>query len=259
MGCDIHFYVEKKIDGVWTLVYPETLVEIRDEAAEIVEYYKNDPEKQAKRQALYNSFPGKWVDSYEEWDEIYKQKRSSAMYVGRNYNLFAILADVRNGRGFAGVKTGEGFNPIADPKGIPEDASVGYRWEADRWEADGHSHSWFTVQELLDYDWNQTTRLQGWVGPSSYITFKEKGSPDGWCGAIMGPGISHVSNEEMEKYISSNPPKSDPYDRVANVYTLVSWEKSYAECAESFLTETLPALQQLGDPNEVRICFFFDN
>ena len=44
-------------------------------------------------------------------------------YGDRNYNLFAILANVRNGTAFAGCKTGEGFNPISNPKGVPSDAS----------------------------------------------------------------------------------------------------------------------------------------
>lgn len=43
-------------------------------------------------------------------------------YHERNYHLFAILASVRNGVGFAGVKTGDGFNVIAEPRGLPDDA-----------------------------------------------------------------------------------------------------------------------------------------
>lgn len=39
----------------------------------------------------------------------------------RNYDLFAILANIRNGSGFAGVPTGEGFVPISEPRGIPQD------------------------------------------------------------------------------------------------------------------------------------------
>lgn len=47
-------------------------------------------------------------------------------YDNRNYDVFAILADVRNGSGFAGVSTGEGFAPIAPRRGIPADACVEY-------------------------------------------------------------------------------------------------------------------------------------
>lgn len=94
-------------------------------------------------------------------------------YDGRNYDAFAILADVRNGRGFAGVKTGEGFNPIADPKGVPSDASPEYKEEVESWEGDGHSHSYFTVAELKAYNWNQTTISSGLVslGVGDNISF----------------------------------------------------------------------------------------
>lgn len=39
----------------------------------------------------------------------------------RHYQLFAVLADVRNGTGFAGVKTGDAVEPISEPRGYPLD------------------------------------------------------------------------------------------------------------------------------------------
>lgn len=39
----------------------------------------------------------------------------------RNYNTFAMLADVRNGRGFAGCWTSTGFPVIHEPRGLPSD------------------------------------------------------------------------------------------------------------------------------------------
>ena len=39
----------------------------------------------------------------------------------RSYNTFAMLADVRNGRGFAGIKTSDGFPYIHKPRGLPAD------------------------------------------------------------------------------------------------------------------------------------------
>lgn len=254
MGTDIHFYVEKKVEGSWTLVWP-TLIQARDE-------YGIEIETDGASPSLYARFPGKWVDTYEEiektlgtWEERFKHP----LYIGRNYDLFAILADVRNGRGFAGVKTGDGFNVIAEPRGVPADASPEFAWEVERNDGDGHSHSWFTVRELLDYDWEQTTHLEGDVGPSGYLKFKETGAPHEWCGWVSGPSIKHVSNEEMEALVGSLSPESDPKDRSARVYTRVSWRVTYRECAGKFLTHTLPALQQIGDPDDVRICFFFDN
>jgi hypothetical protein len=39
----------------------------------------------------------------------------------RSYNTFAMLADVRIGRGFAGIKTSDGFPYIHEPRGLPAD------------------------------------------------------------------------------------------------------------------------------------------
>jgi hypothetical protein len=37
---------------------------------------------------------------------------------------------------------------------VPKDASSGYLYEVNNWDSDGHSHSYFTLKELLDVDWN---------------------------------------------------------------------------------------------------------
>lgn len=170
----------------------------------------------------------------------------------RNYDMFAILANVRNGHGFAGVKTGESFNPICEPKGVPEDASPEYLAEVEQWDADGHSHSWFTVQELLDYDWNQETQKQGWCSASEYLVFKEKGAPTSYSGGVMGGQIKHVSNEEMDRLIESG-------QSTVNHYTLVKWKIKYKDHCQQLLEEVLPKLRELGPPEDVRLVFFFDN
>src|SRR5262249_46209472 len=129
MGCDIHFYVEKQVNGAW---------------------YSAD----------------KWApneDAGDEGEPILALAYKNRFYSDRNYNLFGILANVRNGSGFAGCDTGDGFVPISEPRGIPDDVSKEVKAEADRWDGDGHSHSWLTVTELMAYDWTQTTKLRGYV------------------------------------------------------------------------------------------------
>jgi len=106
MGCDIHIIAEVKENGVWKKNTNKVFLN---------PYYEMYKGIKVTDPARYKEIKkGNWIDLKKFMDEP-----SS----GRNYNWFAVLADVRNGRGFAGIKTGEGFDPIADPKGFPSDAS----------------------------------------------------------------------------------------------------------------------------------------
>lgn len=71
---------------------------------------------------------------------------------GRNYALFAALANVRN--------YGD-ITPISEPRGLPEDfetdgdeVKLAYS-DGKVWMGD-HSYTWLTLEELLDWDgWDQ--------------------------------------------------------------------------------------------------------
>jgi hypothetical protein len=218
MGTDIHFYVEKKVNGKWVTA-------------------------------------DRWIDE-EDWDgdnkiKFKRVRYEDSFYHDRNYDLFAILADVRNGYGFAGCVTGRGFTPISPPKGLPKDVSKEVQSESDRWNGDGHSHSWFTIAELDKYKWDQETIHSGVVNYIDFLTWKEKGTPNSWCGGVSGPNLRHVGHEEMEQAIKKN--------NAHNLYTRVEWKESYRDCAKQFLDEVMPKLRALGKPNAVRIVFWFDN
>jgi hypothetical protein len=62
-------------------------------------------------------------------------------YDGRNYTLFGQLARVRD----------DYVDVVAEPRGLPKDASFQVKLASEQWGPDGHSHSWFTVQELLQF------------------------------------------------------------------------------------------------------------
>ena len=234
MGCDIHFYVEKRINEKW-------------ETAD--KWYPDEDDGSM---------------STSKWDKNFTRK-AGPLYDGRSYDLFSILADVRNGSGFAGVDTGDGFIPIDSPRGLPEDPSTEVLEASDDYGSDGHSHSWLTVTELMDYDWTKTTKKRGWVSPKEFARFYLKGKPDGWSGGISGGGVEHVSNEAMLAHISGGKPAFtwQDFHKMEEVrggkYTQVEWEIPYYEAAANFLSETLPQLWQIGKPDEVRIVFWFDN
>lgn len=231
MGCDIHMRAEKKTKKGWNLVgrrFPNP-------------YY--DPEKAKK-------FEG------DRFSKFYSEPKTDEPYDGRNYDLFAILADVRNGRGFAGIDTGDGFKPIDFPRGIPSDASTKYKKIAKRWGEDGHSHSYFTVKELKDYDWHgQITKHRGVVNMEQYKIFKAEGKPHEWSGDVTGGLVQMISNQEMDDLITH------PENILKNLhyYTQVEWEESYYESTKDFVDNVIPRLEEIGDPEKVRVVFFFDN
>lgn len=231
MGCDIHMRAERKTKKGWQHVgkrFPNP-------------YY--DPEMAKK-------FEG------DRFAKFYSELNTIEPYSGRNYDLFAILADVRNGYGFAGIDTGDGFKPIDMPRGIPKNASKKYKKYAKSWGEDGHSHSYFTVRELKEYDWHgQTTKHRGLVDMDQYKVFKKKGKPEEWCGDSSGGALLKVTNKEMDELIDH------PENILKNMryMTFVEWGESYYESTKDFVDNVIPRLEKLGDPDKVRIVFFFDN
>jgi len=237
MGCDIHLYVEAKENGKWV--------------------------------SKDRWQPNPYWDA-EEDSEGRKMEKAESFYSGRNYDLFAILAGVRNGRGFAWVNTGDGFVPLSPPKGLPLDVSPEVQQESDNWDCDGHSHSWHTVADLLAYDWTQATTKRGYVNGPEFFDWsgwkKNRGQgPESYCGGVSGPGIQHVSVEEMEARIASLTEGIDYHMRakaiesLQSVYAQVEWSTPYYRAAGSFLSETMPRLWRLGAPDDVRVVFWFDN
>lgn len=77
---------------------------------------------------------------------------------GRNYKLFALLADVRNY---------EDIKPISLPRGLPADLSDGLKREFD--ELDRHSCSWYLLSELLNFDWSKYEFLETWQESLEFI------------------------------------------------------------------------------------------
>lgn len=140
MGCDIHVFTEEKLN--------------------------------------YGNKKGEWFncDHYKKniyfgTDEYEQEYQVIPIYDNRNYTLFSILANIRN----------YGNNePISEPKGLPQDCCKEIREENERWGCDGHSHSYFTLKELID--WKNTHPYethQGFVsGKEAALLDKEGKFPE---------------------------------------------------------------------------------
>jgi len=249
MGCDIHIMVESKIDGQWFVKsgVNESMLNHYEEMLEDVKINPDGNHGHLTKEYIEGCIAEESKVVYQDW-----------IYDGRNYDLFAILADVRNGRGFAGAKTGEGFIPISNPRGVPDDASAVYKNWVEEWDGDGHSHSFHTIRKLVEYPhWDNGATQFGVVSESEYKVFKEQGIPNSYCSYCSGGGVVHITNQEMDDVINGSYPIKDG----AEYYTRVQWKEGYKDAAGNFYTESIPRLKELAgdDLDSVRIVFFFDN
>lgn len=92
----------------------------------------------------------------------------------RDYSRFAVLANVRN---YGSTEY------IDEPRGLPDDVTAEVLKDADEWGLDGHSHSYFTLKELIDYQENiKPLKHRGMISPDAQKDLDERGIlPDGWC------------------------------------------------------------------------------
>ena len=195
----------------------------------------------------------------------------------RNYDLFAILADVRNGRGFAGVETGQGFVPISEPRGFPADmdpASHGPEFNEDEeipWEeykekyyrriapkgVDYHSESWLLASEIFNYDYDQRTLICGVMSEKEYLEYAETGVPVNYSGGVSGAKVEVVNEPVYRSMMAGRRPR-DP-----NIEYFVKswWEVTYQECLNGWVENLKEQLLAAGytDFDKVRLVFSFDN
>lgn len=111
---------------------------------------------------------------YQEGNNNWERMLSvESIYIGRNYELFGILAGVRD----------HSNDSIDDPRGLPEDVSEVTKKESDRWDGDGHSHSWLTLRELKEYQGlHPVVKRSGFISPeAAELLDAGEETPDTWC------------------------------------------------------------------------------
>jgi hypothetical protein len=196
-------------------------------------------------------------------------------YSGRNYWLFSILADVRN--------SGDpkyNFIPIEPPRGYPADMSESVDALMQSGAGDYHSHSYFTLKELLDFDWLQgTTKVATDVDAFSYVQWiNDKQQPWNDSDFVKPPRDNdwhklsqyrNVSQEEMEQLLRqfllsghSYTRHNDATIKQIHAKTKVEYKITYADAAgEEWWYKTIPFLLGQADSeyDSVRLVFAFDN
>lgn len=252
MGCDIHMLIEHKKDDKWVLSCPENLLNF-----------------------------DKKLNEYEEMSNPRYDYFSENYRISRDYFLFSVLAGVRN---YSDII------PISKPKGKPIDVSP---YTADCfWENDGHSYSYLTLGEIMNYDWMQSCEQSGYLNGYDYYWYsirnKNKEKPDRITpdrDKVMNnyifEGMSHskyksISKEEMDDRIKDIVKRSKKdvefnihkvlEQELGQIYCKVYWDEKYCEFVPSFFSEFIPKLWNISRTNklknpcdELRLVFFFDN
>lgn len=245
MGTDIHLLVQIQRDptwtpngrGYWSTVHPPAWWP-RDEYAtkRIAELTTKLPDGQAAEDLALVC---------RDWGE------------DRNYDLFGVLANVRNASGFAGVqRLDTGWPSIAPDRGLPEDLDATDNEYEGKWLGD-HSHTWLTLEELLAYPWTTARNRVGVVTLEQFAERERTGvAYDTWIGDTWGPGIVTFTSDEVRAGVTA------PLD--ARIHVRDSWPVTAAEACGRWHDTLLPAFQRFADeegvtPNRVRLVMGFDS
>ena len=253
MGCDIHPYPEKLVDGEWVTAEPFVLSKWWDERIlgenfkyETPEYDRAEAEHKAMTEDEIWEKYGNDINLILDgpWDNNYDLR-------GRNYTWFAILAGIRNGLG---------IEPMDAARGLPIDVSPEIKRESDSIDTDGHTHSWFTLQELMDYDWDGLVlHDEGLVGKDGFMQYKTDGYPNYWRSAEWVDENNElcITNNQMGQICLGIYGLLEPNRKY---YTKIAWDQSHRDAVGwQYLKGIFDKLASYGEPDEVRLVFWFDN
>ena len=260
MGTDVHLVVEKKNDGK---MLPEDYSFVgapdKGEWGLLRGYYSlGIQEAREFADTAQNQFKEYWV---ERLKELTSRKRIHFLYAWRNYDLFAILAGVRNGLGFGGCDTGDPVEAIAEDRGLPADMSAalekivnrkGGGGEREGWLGD-HSFSHITLWELMRHDWRTEKTNRGFVDLAQYrkCLAAGKSRPEDYCGGVWGNRVKTYTVAEMRR----NPLTPAQMTRRKITHPQLEWPVPHAVACDGFFTGALPTLARLATGEDYSAAF----
>ena len=239
MGTDIHFAVEVlDEDFGWTHLPapPEECRFCRGTGVNV---------KEAE--------PCRWCATEDAWSGIGRPGWvSRRWYENRNYTVFAVLGNVRNGSGFAGVYTHDPIKPISNNRGVPDDATPATLMAL----SNEHSATWMALAEVEAYDWDQDMIRGGVITLEQYAECQRTGDdPHEWSGGISGPNIQVITPLEAERMLADGV-KND--DERPTIYVHYRWISSLREHVTDFLLQ-MGVLRGVVDNRPCRLIMDFDS
>lgn len=225
MGCDIHIVIQRQDEsGAWREV------------------------------------PWQEVWSHEKAAPIEGVALAPDVFRARNYDLFGILADVRNGTGFAGIQMGEGWPSIAPYRGYPEGFNEDDVLPNPRWPEEGprsmgdHSATWVSLDELKAFQWDATESwLYGVVPAKEYEALSVAGeAPKSYCGGISGDGIGTYEPDAYKQAKALGRLPERPHVRMG-------WPETARQATNDWPGKVLPWLDSLAAGRPLRLVLGFDS
>jgi hypothetical protein len=114
----------------------------------------------------------------------------------------------------------------------------------------------------MRYDWQQKTKLRGYVDEKNYTEWVRLGcgEPKEYCGDVSGSNIIKVANNTLDNIMLADRNAPIPLrEKGKQYYTQVQWAESYVEAVGKQFFKALADLAKLGAADKVRIVFWFDN
>lgn len=188
----------------------------------------------------YKDRDGKW-----ECGDYFRLKNDRYWVVeflgDRNYDLFAVLANVRN---YGNTEY------IDDPRGLPDDASELVREFYENWEDDAHSCSFLTLRELIDFNSEgHPLKRSGMISPEAQKQLDLGIIPDSWCQDTNVEGWERreweEDNDVLVRLIEKLKERADDL----NLIYYFRWD------SENQKTRDLA----YDNSSNIRIVFWFDN
>jgi hypothetical protein len=196
--------------------------------------------KKSFRDSTTNQETEKWIcgdyfkpNPYRDmWEDESKMDRLE-LYGHRNYHLFSTLAGVRD--------YSRQIVPISEPKGLPKDCCLFVKTENNKWDCDGHSHSWLTLKEIKDYqNTSPVLTLSGLLSPSDLIKLDEEGIfPNSWC---QGTTIEGYERRDWSEPNETLIPLIELMEKRAKELMQYDWQE-----------------YDISNDDKIRIIFWFDN
>jgi hypothetical protein len=271
MGTDIHPAVEVRRNGIWRYHRPTELCRW------YAEVYTDPTDVKAvnTRMAAYYAKPGvqpsrhwkpvKLGDRKNPWDRC--KYRLPEYVTQRHYRMYALLGNVRNGTGFAGVYTHDYIPFIQDNRGYPVDISR----EASAKMSMEHSAGWVTLDELKDYDYRIEFTEGGVLDEATFEAMCFGRTPSDWSGGISGQNIVVLEPDAYASLYESPidllqgkaSKKGANYDTSKRYFIKARWPRNLYDEVKEIPKEMIPYLEKLvpkgGTDKDVRIVFDFDS